>query len=1339
MAQSNTQKAYTNFNKGLLTERSEVNFPDGYSVDELNMEPQKDGSIKRRAGVTLEAAIEDGPTLYEGAAVTTHEWENVGRNPNKTYTAIQRGIELSIFDRQGTLLESGVSPTIKYYNCRGDVIRTDTGTAIVNTNPSGEFKFYHTPEANQRIVDDETAQGYNVDPETGSTFWFRTVKTVAGGITGGSVFADVFDNDEWVIHKSDGTVLDRNSFTWSALDLDFFPSPTDNPTSALSVNSAFFLGENVFMLSKYGFLFGFNINTSSTFFYEFKDRAQFSGGFNIDAGSMIAVCTANNVYTCKHGFDNNEDDRFNVDVTGTPTFAAATYSLPNRTLFAYNVDHQFATSSTGLWGFWLQNDSTYQALYHYYAGTITDLGTVALLDGAINTYLGTAYSLTGITFLHVDGFDNLLIATLYGGGNEVIAAYNGLTGALVWAVDVSADLSTTLGSFHYLSQNVKGTAVRLSALDSNVFGYMTRSDTTNEVRWLILNPATGARLFSGDIPTVSSSWTENPDEPNNAYTNTYWTGVLSPQLRTYFDGTQYVDPVFVYEGGTIDLSYIQEGERYWTNPQEFPVQTANSNGELIVASRGIDTIRISEEEDGTFAVRPVCFFYRDFSFADKKELYVAERPVGDFTAAVCYDIVNHGYSTRNGAYALERYISAKRALPPLTQRWYSSKDEYNKFDVGGFASLNAGTSIVGNGHFILNLYKGERSQKLRLTPFDENFDPTAKYTVLPTGYQPTSPDSSIDAQSILDQSIEDFKNLFSAAGENAELTVGSLSSGTVTGNTDSAFYDVDAHLTATPTFREYYTSIVGTEKANWELKNFQDTAGTSEGNIFDYIKMYEDIYYITPIVGGGDLIPELPTVDGNLPNFDDEVDFDKYYAIDYVGRTQQLVTKYTGTIEDIPETTRFSSVCSFGGRLFYSGLTSKRNTSSVFFSQLLYDDNDFAGSCYQEADPTAEVISDIVDTDGGVIKINGAYNIQRLHPLKDRILVFAENGVWAISGIEGFFTPSSFQVEKITDVGITYEQSFVSADSRPYWWNERGIYTIQFSSEAGTLDAANMTEMTIQSFYDEIDPDIKRRAQGIYDRANKRVTWMYGTSGLNDGEYNKLLHFDEQLASWTPWEVASLTINTPYIVGAFVRDGKTIQPNVEFTVIDKNGDIVVDSNGDTVVVTGDRTVLTTSQLYFVVRDSNGLMRFATLGASDYTDWNDATNFFRSYVETPYDFQGDMSVKKNAEYCTIFAKVTESGFEDTGDGLTFTRPSGGKFSAYWDFRTDASMSDQVFYRLKNIPVPEGEGDVVMPRTVTASKMRLKGKGRVVRLRFDAEDGKDMHLLGYEMIGLRNNRY
>lgn len=105
-------------------------------------------------------------------------------------------------------------------------------------------------------------------------------------------------------------------------------------------------------------------------------------------------------------------------------------------------------------------------------------------------------------------------------------------------------------------------------------------------------------------------------------------------------------------------------------------------------------------------------------------------------------------------------------------------------------------------------------------------------------------------------------------------------------------------------------------------------------------------------------------------------------------------------------------------------------------------------------------------------------------------------------------------------------------------------------------------------------------------------------------------------------------------------------------------------------------------------------------------------------------------------------VTETGWTGTDDtGYERVRPSSLKVSAFWDFKNTPSSTAQEAYRLKTLPVvdPDNLDTFDYPHSVITSKLKVRGRGKVVKLRFESTEGYDFNLIGYEVLGDKSNHY
>lgn len=467
-----------------------------------------------------------------------------------------------------------------------------------------------------------------------------------------------------------------------------------------------------------------------------------------------------------------------------------------------------------------------------------------------------------------------------------------------------------------------------------------------------------------------------------------------------------------------------------------------------------------------------------------------------------------------------------------------------------------------------------------------------------------------------------------------------------------------------------------------------------------------------------------------------------HFILDFFSKNRGAVSGVSGLTKSTEaEANRFRCVEAFSGRVFYAGLESSSNAGTILFSGLIETTSDL-GRCHQINDPTAEYLSDLLDTDGGVIKIPDAVKIQRLYAFQSSLFVFADNGVWQITGVDGVFTASSYSVNRVSRVGLLQPDTFVSAGGVPFWWSRFGIHTLGTDPVSGQGQEQNLSISTIQTFWDVIDQDAKLKVTAAYDSINKRIYWAYPDD--NETVVSKLNNFlilDIPLQAFYPWRIEDQTGTTSCVVGFDFYSGYGAKA-LELDVTANNGvDDVVLSNGDDVVSeqvatfnTGDPAIV------LLIRDgATNKLTMGSFSSVSFLDWGEVN--YVSYAETGYDFIGDAVLKKSAPYLVSYCRLTETGF--TGNesiGYEAVRPSGLTVASAWDFRDTFSTSQQL-YR-KKFPVvvdPNNLNEYNYPEDVITSRVKVRGTGRSMRLRYESEQGKDFQLIGWGMVQGRNPRF
>jgi hypothetical protein len=398
------------------------------------------------------------------------------------------------------------------------------------------------------------------------------------------------------------------------------------------------------------------------------------------------------------------------------------------------------------------------------------------------------------------------------------------------------------------------------------------------------------------------------------------------------------------------------------------------------------------------------------------------------------------------------------------------------------------------------------------------------------------------------------------------------------------------------------------------------------------------------------------------------------------------------------------------------------------------------GDCFQVNDPTSEEISDLLDTDGGMVRIPDAVNIKYLYSFGANLFIFADNGVWSINGVDNVFRATEYSLRRVSYTGMLTADSFVEAEGVPFWWSKTGIHTLQFDEVSGNPTEQNISLTTIQSFWDDIGSNSRSLVKATYDRLNKKIYWAYPND--NETSINKLNNFlilDIPLGAFYPWKVSDESFTTDYIMGLAVYSGYG-SDGLVLDVVLPNGDDVVQGTDD--VVSTQLTDFATGNpaIVLLIRDgATGSLTMGTFSGKDFLDWG-TTNYL-SFAEAGYDFISDFIREKNSPYIVTYMRVTEEGWTSTESGYEPIRPSGLLVSSYWDFSTTASSVAQQAYRYKQTPVinPADLTDFGYPDTVISSRLKLRGRGRSVRLRFDSEQGKDFVLLGYGVINAVNQRF
>lgn len=449
------------------------------------------------------------------------------------------------------------------------------------------------------------------------------------------------------------------------------------------------------------------------------------------------------------------------------------------------------------------------------------------------------------------------------------------------------------------------------------------------------------------------------------------------------------------------------------------------------------------------------------------------------------------------------------------------------------------------------------------------------------------------------------------------------------------------------------------------------------------------------------------------------------------------------------ETGAISTVAAYAGRLFYSGVTSQvtegdnnspNYSGYIFFSQVVTS-NEILGKCYQQQDPTAEDISDLVDSDGGTIHIPDASKIVKILPSKGSLMVFGENGIWELYGASKGFTATTFQVSKISSTGIISKNSVVEVNGSFIAWTKAGIYLISENDVDGRYKAENISLQTIQSYYNSLSEITKLHVKAYFDERENKVRWLYNNSeDYEEGNfvnyYNKELILDLTLGAFYRHSFSDLEEGSPKIAGYISFPGFSV--NTLDTAVYAGNEEVLVTAGDTVITSNPVASARGSQFGFLTFTGTEFT-ISKYTDSSFTDWKteDGTGVsYESYLVTGYDTFGEIFRGKQIPYILFYFDRTENGFTEVDNSLEIDNPSSCIVQAQWDWANSVNSGKWgtpfQAYRLKRFYIPSGANDNFdYGYRVIVTKNKLRGSGRALSLKISSEPNKDIKLLGWAM--------
>ena len=412
----------------------------------------------------------------------------------------------------------------------------------------------------------------------------------------------------------------------------------------------------------------------------------------------------------------------------------------------------------------------------------------------------------------------------------------------------------------------------------------------------------------------------------------------------------------------------------------------------------------------------------------------------------------------------------------------------------------------------------------------------------------------------------------------------------------------------------------------------------------------------------------------------------------------------------------------WAGRIWYAGIDDQQWADTIFFSQVSLTPASF-GSCAQKADPTDEFISQLRADDGGTIVIPNMGVVKQLRAVRNAMLVFTTKGVWEISGGRGGFAADGYSVRQITDAGCSSAMSICQFDSATVYTGPRGISALTPNQYTSQLEEQNMSAPVLEPTWNAITAANQAKVQTAYDDAKKRLYVLYRDSATLSHTYDKALVYDLKNQGW-------------YRLGFNYGAAAGIISMIAISDADSS-----ESN---------------QKMKFQAQLTTTTVDTCDMNQSNYLDF-DGSESPLPYLVTGWDSSAGFQRRKQAPIVHVYNKRTGTGWTDAGGG-NWTEDNTGStlMTPFWDWTEgtqwdtpasptaqedwDASANNygvsgkigkqmETYRRVRSFtPLATSNVDGY---PVLATRNKVRGRGRVLSMRFDGAAAKDSHLLGFTM--------
>ena len=819
--------------------------------------------------------------------------------------------------------------------------------------------------------------------------------------------------------------------------------------------------------------------------------------------------------------------------------------------------------------------------------------------------------------------------------------------------------------------------------------------TSDELNCTIYPEGLRGRRFGMDIErdgVVSSSGIEAP----TSFQGFLWKNVgktaldfvvyqVDTKLHFYDAATK---PFSLSKNSTVlDISkYIVDIKRFY----EYPVKFVSGADFLLVVSKHLKPIMIRYDfSNASFSMSEVDLKHRDFDGVEDG-LKIDETPtnLSDFHK---YNLLNQGWTLQQ----IEQVHKDKSYYPANNMQWFVGKDNSGAFNTTELLNHYFGNTPAPKGHYILSYFDRDRSRASgiyggaarKLTYAYRNTwkrDRSFRAVVIPT-FTSEFPSSDGTATQATIQMTRLFRKTWKRAW------------GPWTGNVTLHIEGLNSsnEWVIVRTATHYFYGTGEGEDGTQEIFTMQWENSTAYQK-YRLRCVFEDLGHGQ----GGEAETRWPCGVTCVATLAIAEDGDPF-----VGNR-------------ITTDNRVTDVAYMAGKFFYLV------NDTVLFSQTVTDEGKGYDKCYQDADPTSEEISDLLPTDGGYVKFQTMGDGMALKTFNRGVLVFGRDVVYGlISPSDGRFTATEYDTVELSRAGLIGPQSVVSVANSVYYWSPLGIFRIGVNQQTGsTMVAENITQLTIQRYYNNIPQYAKEAARAVFDFCNNRIYWFYPTDGNDLAKLDGVLMYDLNYNAFCPFKIS----DGGKVVAVFETvNSYEISPTLYLRAGGKR------------IVAGDQYVTAKEEVtdynrftavgHCILKDTNQIS-FGDFNSREFIDW-DGSSFDSYMVSRP------MTIIPTGSPNTYFNKqvpILQTLFKRTEEGiLTTPKKYIAASGAYIRMRWGWSLNDASnrWDMVQNAYRPQKD---FMHDEYVESRMHIRGRGKSYQIEIRNDDNKNFRLAGMNLL-------